>query len=95
MVHVQVRSLSDGKKEIQPNLQGIPILGHDIGLAFPDVSLRPPAGGFSIFREASDEDHHAHFLMRIDSIWTKPVVSVGLNPSSSTIEDSFSSYRPI
>jgi hypothetical protein len=35
-----------------------------------------------------------YFLIRIDSIWTNPVVSVGSKPPNSSIDDSFSSYKP-
>lgn len=83
------------KRNLNLNLRGVHVLGRNTRLPFLDVGLRPPASrGQPLSGKTPGEDRHAHFLMRIDSIWMKPVVSVGSNPPSSSIEDSFSSYSP-
>jgi hypothetical protein len=69
------------------------ILRLDTTLSSAYVRLRP-----SIANKASTSIHDkavlTYFLMRMDSISMNPVVSVGSKPPNSSMDDSFSSYRP-
>ena len=73
------------------------ILGSHASLALTLVGLRP-----SLKREKKVSattqlfflTAYTYFLILIDSIWMKPVVSVGSKPPSSSMDDWCSSYRP-
>lgn len=69
------------------------IFGLDTSLALARICLCPPEETISIACTCW-MGTTAYFLIRILSIWMNPVVSVGSNPPSSSIDDWCSSYRP-
>lgn len=71
----------------------IDILRLNASLALADVGLCPSIGS-KVSKCLMKIQIQVYFLILIDSIWMKPLVSVGSNPPSSSMDDWCSSYRP-